>query len=79
MERHQDQKGGDVIPEENMPLNDDKGEQQEFNGTHQHDAIETSAPNLSRSLSEKPSFKLFGFEFAPLIIPLERRLQVHQF
>ena len=25
---------------------------------------------------EQPSFKIFGFEFAPLFIPLERRLQV---
>ena len=25
---------------------------------------------------EQPSFKIFGFEFAPLSIPLERRLQV---
>ena len=25
---------------------------------------------------EQPSFKILGFEFAPLIIPIERRLQV---
>ena len=25
---------------------------------------------------EQPSFKLFGFEFAPIFIPIERRLQV---
>lgn len=25
---------------------------------------------------EQPSFKIFGFEFAPIFIPLERRLQV---
>ena len=25
---------------------------------------------------EQPSFKIFGFEFAPLFIPIERRLQV---
>ena len=25
---------------------------------------------------EKPSFKILGFEFAPIFIPLERRLQV---
>ena len=25
---------------------------------------------------EQPSFKIFGFEFAPLFMPLERRLQV---
>ena len=25
---------------------------------------------------EQPSFKILGFEFAPIFIPLERRLQV---
>ena len=38
----------------------------------------TDAKNKNKVIAsvEQPSFKLFGFEFAPIFIPIERRLQV---
>ena len=38
----------------------------------------TDVKNKNKAIAsvEQPSFKLFGFEFAPIFIPIERRLQV---
>ena len=40
------------------------------------DAADAKSKNKAIASVEQPSFKLFGFEFAPIFIPIERRLQV---
>ena len=49
------------------------GETAKDNGEH---LISENIINEKVTTVEKPSFKIFGFEFAPIFIPLERRLQV---